>query len=197
VVFDVKLAGNDMNRIVVTASSTTTFATSVTSRYYFRVVSTSCPAASGSYKKRQQELPLGSPPVTVRCVRGTIACPARRPGTWNCVEDSKLSSCGRCPGSADAVDCSDIAGSDEVQCVNRRCVVKSCDSKHHLIDKACILNETSDLEGKSSENTRARERIVAKKPRALALPSLYTKRQRVENENVDGRIRSFRHGRLS
>jgi hypothetical protein len=177
-----------MNRIVVTASSTTTFATSVTSRYYFRVVSTNCPAASGSYKKRQQELALGLPPVSVRCVRGTIACPAGRPGTWSCVEDSKLSSCGGCPGSAEAVDCSDIVGSDEVECVNRRCVVESCDSKHQLVDNACILSETSDLEGKSSENTRARERIVAKKPRALVLPWLYTKRQGVGNENVGGGI---------
>ncbi|ORY28826.1 hypothetical protein BCR39DRAFT_467941 [Naematelia encephala] len=69
-----------------------------------------------------------------------INCPAGFSSCWTGVRDqfecintsSDVESCGACPRSSDAQDCTSIAGSNEVQCFASMCKVISCDSYHTL-----------------------------------------------------------------
>jgi hypothetical protein len=137
---------NNVNRIVVTVSSEPSFPPGYKTKsgnFFFTVSGASCSQASGKYRRRQ-EVALGLPPANFRCLSTSIACPAAgRPGLWQCLPNDNIESCGGCPGSSEAKDCTEIDGVDGVQCVNSTCRVLSCNTAtHHLVDGVCVPGAT-------------------------------------------------------
>ncbi|KAG7566951.1 hypothetical protein FFLO_01330 [Filobasidium floriforme] len=91
--------------------------------------------------KARSEAILGLPPRHFRCPAGGRVCPVAGTGAtkqWECVQDNDIESCGGCPGTEDAQDCTDIAGVSAVQCMNKTCIVAKCLRGHTLVDNECV-----------------------------------------------------------
>jgi hypothetical protein len=75
------------------------------------------------------------------CPSGLTMCAnAFGPG-FDCLDlHNDLEACGGCPGEPGSVDCSAIPGVSAVSCIDRQCVIDSCDRRHLLSEGECVPN---------------------------------------------------------
>lgn len=80
----------------------------------------STPVASLQMSRRAS---LRGPPPSLICPQGYMACLQTRGSRarWECTSESSLTSCGGCPNSSQAEDCTEIVGAESVQCESKRC----------------------------------------------------------------------------
>ena len=80
----------------------------------------STPVASLQMSRRAS---LRGPPPSLLCPQGYMACLQTRGSRarWECASESALTSCGGCPTSSEAEDCTEIVGAESVQCVSKKC----------------------------------------------------------------------------
>lgn len=72
------------------------------------------------------------------CAPGLDPCSTGAPG-WECLDTSSdIEACGGCPGTPEAVDCTELPGASAVTCRGGQCVVEGCSRGHNLVDNECV-----------------------------------------------------------